>query len=695
MITLASRSTVLRLLGLCMAGWTSTSVAFDPDIIIDANDNPTAVELSATAPATAWTNETTVTNAFRGASKVCNVNSGSAFFRFHTYLPSDGPYRVFIWHNGGSSFYTYSASITHADAAPIARYYTQASESGTWISLGTYWFTATKEAEIKVTNSFQSGKLSADAVRFSPATADVIMDSTSSTSGVTFLPNSTAWTSVNDLSGYNGNIRRSNSTTAGASVAFQPTIPVEGDYDISIWLPPNTGAWLPSGSAPATISVDVYLRDGITVTPVTVTMPGTPANEGKWVRLGTSSFRLGTTAPAGKVVVKANGSASYYVPADAVRWSKVGAPGIVMDEDDGSPAVVLDPANSVWTTNSSQQSTNGTYYVFPFGPTYKGAFFASGSTTERGMTYKPAIPALGLYDVYLWFSLYNFNMPSYNNPATEMEIRTALGTTVSTSVNQQAGYGSWKHAGRYILNPGAAADPPWVRLSTPASTSNVGYVVADGVMFLRDNENKDTDGDGMPDWWEVRYFGSIAALPTADADGDGISNLQEYLNGTDPTDYYNGVRPTLEKLACDSQLGVAGTVLANPLVIRVSGASGYLSNAPVRIQVAISNALLSTSATGSNPGTILDLRTTPSGEVSAYVVLPSNANITASIQVNAGPVSDQASVSFSAATDGSSLQVYQYDAIGRLTLVTQPRRKTVIIGPDPNGNLLSITTTTP
>ena len=39
----------------------------------------------------------------------------------------------------------------------------------------------------------------------------------------------------------------------------------------------------------------------------------------------------------------------------------------------------------------------------------------------------------------------------------------------------------------------------------------------------------DTNADGLPDWWEARYFGStVAALPEADPDGDGLANIQEY-----------------------------------------------------------------------------------------------------------------------------------------------------------------------
>ena len=46
----------------------------------------------------------------------------------------------------------------------------------------------------------------------------------------------------------------------------------------------------------------------------------------------------------------------------------------------------------------------------------------------------------------------------------------------------------------------------------------------------------DTDGDGMPDWWEVERFGDIDETAEGDADSDGLSNLGEYQNGTDPND---------------------------------------------------------------------------------------------------------------------------------------------------------------
>ncbi len=45
----------------------------------------------------------------------------------------------------------------------------------------------------------------------------------------------------------------------------------------------------------------------------------------------------------------------------------------------------------------------------------------------------------------------------------------------------------------------------------------------------------DSDGDGMPDWWELLYFGSATgALAADDPDGDGLTNLEEYQFGSNP-----------------------------------------------------------------------------------------------------------------------------------------------------------------
>jgi YD repeat-containing protein len=61
--------------------------------------------------------------------------------------------------------------------------------------------------------------------------------------------------------------------------------------------------------------------------------------------------------------------------------------------------------------------------------------------------------------------------------------------------------------------------------------SHVGFNPLDSSDALRD-----TDGDGMPDGWEM-MFGLLpanASDATNDSDADGLSNLQEFLFGTNP-----------------------------------------------------------------------------------------------------------------------------------------------------------------
>ncbi|MDO4575934.1 MAG: endo-1,3-alpha-glucanase family glycosylhydrolase [Planctomycetia bacterium] len=59
---------------------------------------------------------------------------------------------------------------------------------------------------------------------------------------------------------------------------------------------------------------------------------------------------------------------------------------------------------------------------------------------------------------------------------------------------------------------------------------------------LHYSEYGDLDADGLPNFWEMYWFGTFprletatAALPHDDPDNDGFSNLQEYQNQTNPT----------------------------------------------------------------------------------------------------------------------------------------------------------------
>src|SRR5205814_3064766 len=51
-----------------------------------------------------------------------------------------------------------------------------------------------------------------------------------------------------------------------------------------------------------------------------------------------------------------------------------------------------------------------------------------------------------------------------------------------------------------------------------------------------------SSGDGIPDEWRVRYFGSVSnplSKADADPDMDGVSNWAEFKAGTDPNDSHS------------------------------------------------------------------------------------------------------------------------------------------------------------
>lgn len=81
----------------------------------------------------------------------------------------------------------------------------------------------------------------------------------------------------------------------------------------------------------------------------------------------------------------------------------------------------------------------------------------------------------------------------------------------------------------------------WTPATGQAGVYTITYTATDGALSssrsatIRVNSASDTDGDGMDDAWELEHFGNLDRDGSEDFDGDGISDLDEYLNGTDPS----------------------------------------------------------------------------------------------------------------------------------------------------------------
>lgn len=70
-------------------------------------------------------------------------------------------------------------------------------------------------------------------------------------------------------------------------------------------------------------------------------------------------------------------------------------------------------------------------------------------------------------------------------------------------------------------------------------TTQVGQAVEGGstvdIGYHYYPDDSDGDTDGLLDGWEIQYFGNLSQTPTGDYDGDGVSNLEEFQLGRNPT----------------------------------------------------------------------------------------------------------------------------------------------------------------
>ncbi len=230
-----------------------------------------------------------------------------------------------------------------------------------------------------------------------------------------------------------------------------------------------------------------------------------------------------------------------------------------------------------------------------------------------------------------------FSITSGTAQLAEDNQGTRLGATLTVKSDAQG------EATAYVLLGSVAGESIEVTAKAVSGTQNtaVSFEATVTVTVVV----ADSDGDGLPDPWEEQYFSNLLQGATDDPDGDGDDNLAEYTAGTDPSDYYNGVLPTLSIASGNNQSGDTETYLASALVVSVAGAGGNpLNNAPVEFSITAGTAQLAEDNQGTGLGATLTVRTNTQGEASAYVLLGSVAGET--IEVSAKAVSGILSIAF-------------------------------------------------
>jgi hypothetical protein len=105
---------------------------------------------------------------------------------------------------------------------------------------------------------------------------------------------------------------------------------------------------------------------------------------------------------------------------------------------------------------------------------------------------------------------------------------------------------NWADEGQFILG---SETTNWTQfiLPPPLSTNN---------LFFRLQSELSSDGSGIPNWWEIKFFGTNGVNPNAlDSAGDGWTIYQKYEMGVAPNQFVTPAAPQGLTLQVDDSTG--------------------------------------------------------------------------------------------------------------------------------------------
>lgn len=205
----------------------------------------------------------------------------------------------------------------------------------------------------------------------------------------------------------------------------------------------------------------------------------------------------------------------YSVLADGILYFLDGNLRVISSEDVGGYAI-YSSEDAVYILNSLVDDEGARYWIFS---TYT---YSNGKIEHlgTGITYrKPA----GIVGTGRWLFFYDSKHIHILNSTKHL-----LSNNTFTGVN----------ASSYYLAGLNGTEVEYIMTSD--MSEHLTLLGPDGDNdWIPDERDPDDDNDGMPDWWEIRYGldPHSASDRNMDMDHDGLTNYQEYLNGTDPRNY--------------------------------------------------------------------------------------------------------------------------------------------------------------
>jgi Tol biopolymer transport system component len=162
----------------------------------------------------------------------------------------------------------------------------------------------------------------------------------------------------------------------------------------------------------------------------------------------------------------------------------------------------------------------------------------NGTGSAAGASDSPVVSTDGRFVVFRSFAT---NVaPGIVNPPSLIVFDRLSGTNrLLVTGTTETGWITWVSRPVFSADESRVAFQSWDAGLVSGDLNSAGDVFAGGLNNL---PALDSDGDGIPDWWMIEYFGHSTgqagdlSLAQDDADGNGMSNLQKYLAGLNPTD---------------------------------------------------------------------------------------------------------------------------------------------------------------
>ena len=153
-----------------------------------------------------------------------------------------------------------------------------------------------------------------------------------------------------------------------------------------------------------------------------------------------------------------------------------------------------------------------------------------GTTAGNGRSLSPWITPDGRY--VLFRSRASNLVANDTNSVSDVFLRDlVLNRTILLSMNRD-GNGT---GNGFSGSPIASADGSTILFESYASDLVAGDFNDSRDVWVLRLSRGDSDGDGLPDDWELAYFNTLNRDGDGDYDGDGMSDRNEFFAGTDPT----------------------------------------------------------------------------------------------------------------------------------------------------------------